>query len=192
MAHLRLEFRGSMVICRYLWLAIGYWLIDILWGAAIFSWFFDFLISWFLIGSIETSRMAEVKRGWRGEGRMTDDRRNIDGLVDLVLTRALVMSERQYGVGLSIVTVTDIVTHTVLCHMRWWHVSTFGPCCSCTHRPGQTPDRRPSSWGGRCRRSPSCKSCEDLNTVRRLYFATAVFALFLCEILIKFYTQWQF
>ena len=30
------------------------------------------------------------------------------------------------------------------------------------------------------------------DTVRRLYFATAVFALFLCEILIKFYTQWQF
>ena len=30
------------------------------------------------------------------------------------------------------------------------------------------------------------------NTVRRFYFATAVFALFLCEILIKFYTQWQF
>ena len=29
-------------------------------------------------------------------------------------------------------------------------------------------------------------------TVRRFYFATAVFALFLCEILIKFYTQWQF
>ena len=28
---------------------------------------------------------------------MTDDRRNIDGLVDLVLTRALVMSERQFG-----------------------------------------------------------------------------------------------
>ena len=27
-------------------------------------------------------------------------------------------------------------------------------------------------------------------TVRRLYFATAVFALFLCEILIKSYTQW--
>ena len=31
-----------------------------------------------------------------------------------------------------------------------------------------------------------------INTVRRFYFATAVFALFLCEILIKFYTQWQF
>ena len=30
------------------------------------------------------------------------------------------------------------------------------------------------------------------DTVRRFYFATAVFALFLCEILIKFYTQWQF
>ena len=30
------------------------------------------------------------------------------------------------------------------------------------------------------------------DTVRRLYFATAVFALFLCEILIKYYTQWQF
>ena len=30
------------------------------------------------------------------------------------------------------------------------------------------------------------------HTVRRFYFATAVFALFLCEILIKFYTQWQF
>ena len=72
--------------------------------------------------------MAEVKRGWRGEGRMTDDRRNIDGLVDLVLTRALVMSERQYGVGLSIVTVTDIVTQSVLCrHVRWRHVSTSGP-----------------------------------------------------------------
>ena len=59
---------------------------------------------------------------------MTDDRRNIDGLVDLVLTRALVMSERQYGVGLSIVTVTDIVTQSVLCrHVRWRHVSTSGP-----------------------------------------------------------------
>ena len=32
----------------------------------------------------------------------------------------------------------------------------------------------------------------DTYTVRRFYFATAVFALFLCEILIKFYTQWQF
>ena len=32
----------------------------------------------------------------------------------------------------------------------------------------------------------------NINTVRRFYFATAVFALFLCEILIKFYTQWQF
>ena len=31
-----------------------------------------------------------------------------------------------------------------------------------------------------------------VTTVRRFYFATAVFALFLCEILIKFYTQWQF
>ena len=72
--------------------------------------------------------MAEVKRGWRGEGRMTDDRRNIDGLVDLVLTRALVMSKRQHGVGLSIVTVTDIVTQSVLCrHVRWRHVSTSGP-----------------------------------------------------------------
>ena len=30
------------------------------------------------------------------------------------------------------------------------------------------------------------------NTVRSLYFVTAVFALFLCEILIKFETQWQF
>ena len=30
------------------------------------------------------------------------------------------------------------------------------------------------------------------DTVRRLYFATAVFALFLWEILIKYYTQWQF
>ena len=30
------------------------------------------------------------------------------------------------------------------------------------------------------------------STVRCLYFATAVFALFLCEILIKYYTQWQF
>ena len=49
---------------------------------------------------------------------MTDDWRKIDGLVDLVLTRALAMSERQFGMGLSIVTVTDIVTHTVLCHMR--------------------------------------------------------------------------
>ena len=59
---------------------------------------------------------------------MTDDRRNIDGLVDLVLTRAVVMSERQYGVGLSIVTVTDIVTQSVLCrHVRWRHVSTSGP-----------------------------------------------------------------
>ena len=29
-------------------------------------------------------------------------------------------------------------------------------------------------------------------TVRRLYFATAVFALFLCEILMKFETQGQF
>ena len=29
-------------------------------------------------------------------------------------------------------------------------------------------------------------------TVRILYFATVVFALFLCQILIKFETQWQF
>ena len=36
--------------------------------------------------------MAKVKRG---QGIMTDDWRNIDGLVDLVLTRALAMSERQ-------------------------------------------------------------------------------------------------
>ena len=36
--------------------------------------------------------MAKVKRG---QGIMTDDWRNIDGLVDLVQTRALVMSERQ-------------------------------------------------------------------------------------------------
>ena len=62
--------------------------------------------------------MAKVKRGWRGQGIMTDDWRNIDGLVDLVLTRALAMSERQFGMGLSIVTVTDIVTHTVLCHVH--------------------------------------------------------------------------
>ena len=49
-----------------------------------------------------------------GEDRiMTDDWRKIDGLVDLVLTRALAMSERQFGMGLSIVTVTDIVTHSV-------------------------------------------------------------------------------
>ena len=68
---------------------------------------------------------------------------------------------------LSIVTVTDNVTHTVLCHVHWWYVSTFRPHCCCTHHPGRTPDRRPSSWGGRCRRSPrgpgwppaSCKSC---------------------------------
>ena len=49
---------------------------------------------------------------------MTGGTRNIDGLVDLVLTRALAMSQRQFGMGLSIVAVTDIVTHTVLCHMR--------------------------------------------------------------------------
>ena len=57
---------------------------------------------------------------WRGPGIMTDDWRNIDGLVDLVLTRAraLTMSERQFGLGLSIVTVTDNITHTVLCHMH--------------------------------------------------------------------------
>ena len=36
--------------------------------------------------------MAKVKRG---QGIMTDDWRNIDGLVDLVLTRALAMSKRQ-------------------------------------------------------------------------------------------------
>ena len=53
--------------------------------------------------------MAKVKRGWRGQGIMTDDWRKIDGLVDLVLTRALVMSEKQFGMGLSIVKVTDIV-----------------------------------------------------------------------------------
>ena len=60
---------------------------------------------------------------------MTDDWINIDGLVDLVLTRAraLTMSERQFGLGLSIVTVTDIVTQSVLCrHVRWRHVSTSG------------------------------------------------------------------
>ena len=79
-------------------------------GAAIFSRILNFLI--------ETLRMAKVKRGWRGQGIMTDDWRNIDGLVDLVLTRALAMSERQFGMGLSIVTVTDIVTHSVLCHVR--------------------------------------------------------------------------
>ena len=64
--------------------------------------------------------MAKVKRGWRGQGIMTDDWRNIDGLVDLVLTRAraLIMSERRLGLGLSIVTVTDIVTHSVLRHVR--------------------------------------------------------------------------
>ena len=134
-------------------------------GAVIFSRFLNYLISRFW--SVETLRMAKVKRGWRGQGIMTDDWRNIDGWVDLVLTRALAMSERQFGMGHSIVTVTDIVTHSVLCHVRWWHVSTFRPCCCCTHRPGRTPDRRPSSWGGRCRRSPwgpgwlpaSCKSC---------------------------------
>ena len=32
----------------------------------------------------------------------------------------------------------------------------------------------------------------DTSTVHRLYFATAVFALFLCQILMKFETQWQF
>ena len=48
---------------------------------------------------------------------MTDDWRKIDGLVDLVLTRALAMSKRQFGMGLSIVTVNDIVTHTILCHV---------------------------------------------------------------------------
>ena len=36
--------------------------------------------------------MAKVKRG---QGIMTDDWRHIDGQVDLVLTRALAMSERQ-------------------------------------------------------------------------------------------------
>ena len=35
-------------------------------------------------------------------------------------------------------------------------------------------------------------SLESVFTVRRLYFATTVFALFLCEFLIKFYTQLQF
>ena len=62
--------------------------------------------------------MAKVKRGWRGQGIMTDDWRKIDGLVDLVLTRALAMSEGQFDMGLSIVIVTDIVTHTVLCHVQ--------------------------------------------------------------------------
>ena len=62
--------------------------------------------------------MAKVKRGWRGQGIMTDDWRKIDGLVDLVLTRALAMSKRQFSMGLSIVTVTDNVTHTVLCHVH--------------------------------------------------------------------------
>ena len=59
--------------------------------------------------------MAKVKRGWRGQGIMTDDWRNIDGLVDLVLTRALAMSERQFGMGLSIVTVTDIAQWASSC-----------------------------------------------------------------------------
>ena len=134
-------------------------------GAAISSRFRIYLISGFW--SVETLRMAKVKRGWRGRGIMTDDWINIDGLVDLVLTRALAMSKRQFGMVLSIVTVTDFVTHTKLCHVRRWHVPTFRPHCCCTHRPGRTPACRPSSWGGRCRRSPrgpgwlpaSCKSC---------------------------------
>ena len=58
--------------------------------------------------------MTKVQRGWRGQGIMTDDWRNIDGLVDLVLTRALAMSQRQFGMGLSLVTVTDIVTFSIL------------------------------------------------------------------------------
>ena len=64
--------------------------------------------------------MAKVKRGWRGQGIMTDDWRNIDGWVDLVLTRAraLAMSERQFGLWLSIVTITDIVSHSTLRHVR--------------------------------------------------------------------------
>ena len=63
---------------------------------------------------------GQERMEWRGPGIMTDNWRNIDGLVDLVLTRAraLTMSERQFGLGLSIVTVTDIVTHSVLRHVR--------------------------------------------------------------------------
>ena len=58
-----------MVIFRYCRLTIADRLIDILSGTAIFSRLFDFLISWFLIGSIEAgSRVAEVHRGRGGQG----------------------------------------------------------------------------------------------------------------------------
>ena len=50
------------------------------------------------------------------------------------------------------------------------------------------------TWFGHCKLNTYklSNSTEIATTVRRLHFATAVFALFPCEILIKFYTQWQF